>query len=60
MVRSRPIVVGVHGLFADGADIMLEREGARLVTTNTVLHASNRIDVAALIAPAAVRMASLA
>lgn len=60
LTPHRPIVVGVHGLFADGADIMLEREGARLVTTNTVLHASNRIDVAALIAPAAVQMANLA
>ena len=48
----RPLVVAVHGIFADGADVMLEREGATLVTTNTIPHASSRIDVTALMAPA--------
>jgi len=48
----KPVAVTVHGLFAEGADVMLEREGATLITTNTLPHASNRIDVAALIAPA--------
>ena len=48
----RPLVAAVHGVFAEGADTMLEREGAKLVTTNTISHASNQIDVAPLIGPA--------
>lgn len=48
----RPLVAAVHGIFAEGADDMLEREGAKLVTTNTILHCSNQIDVAPLLAPA--------
>jgi len=47
----RPLVAAIHGIFAEKADERLEREGARLVTTNTILHASNQIDVAPLLAP---------
>ena len=50
--RRRPLVAAIHGIFAEKADERLEREGARLVTTNTILHASNQIDVAPLLAPA--------
>jgi ribose-phosphate pyrophosphokinase len=46
----RPVVIATHGIFAGGADLLLEREDARLVTTNTVPHASNQIDVAGLLA----------
>jgi ribose-phosphate pyrophosphokinase len=55
----KPLAVAVHGLFAEGADVMLEREGATLITTNTLPHASNRIEVAALIAPAMAEMMKL-
>jgi ribose-phosphate pyrophosphokinase len=40
----------VHGLFADDADAVLVKEGARVVTANTVPHESNAIDVTALVA----------
>jgi ribose-phosphate pyrophosphokinase len=47
----RPLVAAIHGIFAEKADEKLERDGARLVTTNTIPHASNQIDVAPLLAP---------
>lgn len=50
--RRAPIAIGVHGLFADGSDKAIEKEGATLVTSDTVPHASNRIDIAGLLAPA--------
>jgi ribose-phosphate pyrophosphokinase len=45
-----PICVAVHGLFAGGSDRKLEAAGIRLVTTNSIPHASNAIDVAPLMA----------
>jgi ribose-phosphate pyrophosphokinase len=53
----QPVCVAVHGLFADGSDVRLAREGARLVTSNTVPHASNAIDAAPLLAAATDQMA---
>lgn len=50
---SQPICLAVHGIFADGSDTALEQAGARIVTTNTIPHASNTIDVAQLLADAA-------
>jgi ribose-phosphate pyrophosphokinase len=47
-----PIVVAVHGLFAEGADQAILRTGARLVTTNSVPQAAGLIDLAAMMAPA--------
>ncbi len=44
------VCVAVHGLFADDADALLLKEGARVVTANTVPHATNAIDVAAPLA----------
>lgn len=55
--RHWPVAVGVHGLFAEGADARIAAEGAMLVTTNTVAHASNRIDISALLAPAVSELA---
>lgn len=52
-----PVCVAVHGLFADGADALLEGEGARLVTSNTVPHPSNAMDVSAMLAEATAQMA---
>jgi len=40
-----PVCVAVHGLFADDADSLLHRLGARVVTTNSVPHATNAIDI---------------
>lgn len=45
-----PVCLAVHGLFAEGADVALEQAGARLVTTNTVPHRSNAVDVSGLLA----------
>lgn len=52
-----PICVAVHGLFAAGAYEKLQAAGAaRIVTTNTVPHASNEIDVSPALLPAVRRM----
>lgn len=44
--RLRPVVVAVHAIFAGDCDKALEREGALLVSTNSITHGSNRIDIA--------------
>jgi len=50
--QARPVCVGVHGIFADGSDKLLADAGAEIVTTNTIAHATNRIDVTSAIADA--------
>ncbi len=45
-----PICIAVHGLFADGSDAVLEQAGARVVTSNSIPHRTNRIDIAAILA----------
>ena len=47
-----PVIVAVHGLFVDGSDAKLTAAGARLVTTDSVLHPSNYIEIAGLLASA--------
>ena len=50
---SAPVIcVAVHGIFADHSDIALLGAGARVVTTNTISHSSNEIDITGLLAPA--------
>lgn len=45
-----PVCIGVHGIFAEEADRKLERAGVyRLVTTNSLPHASNQICLAELL-----------
>jgi ribose-phosphate pyrophosphokinase len=45
-----PVCIGVHGIFAGEAFMELLRAGAYyVVTTNSVVHASNRIEIAELI-----------
>ncbi len=44
-----PVVIAVHGLFADGSDVLLEQAGARLVTANSVPHRTNAIDIAPIL-----------
>lgn len=48
--QAAPICLAVHGLFADRSDELLAQAGARVVTTNTVPHATNMIDVSELLA----------
>ena len=46
-----PVCIGVHGLFADNAYRDLQESGvARIVTSNTVPHKTNAIDVSGLLA----------
>jgi len=49
LIRARnsttPICIAVHGVFADNSDQLLAHAGARVVTTNSILHDSNVIDV---------------
>ena len=52
-LSRQPVCVGVHGIFAQGAyDGLLAAGAARVVTTNTISHPSNAIDVVPLIASA--------
>lgn len=46
-----PVCVGVHGVFADDAERALRQAGAaQIVTTNTIAHPTNAIDVSAILA----------
>ena len=46
-----PVCVGVHGIFSpDALDVLRKAGAARVVTTNTIAHETNAIDVAALVA----------
>ncbi len=47
-----PVCIAVHGLFADNSDVLLAKAGARVVTTSSVPHATNEIDIAELLAGA--------
>ena len=47
-----PVCVAVHGLFADNSDEHLGKAGARVVTSNTIAHKTNGIDVGELLANA--------
>jgi ribose-phosphate pyrophosphokinase len=47
---AAPICIGVHGVFAPGAYEALSAAGAaKIVTTNSIAHASNDIDLAAVL-----------
>jgi ribose-phosphate pyrophosphokinase len=53
---SAPICIAVHGVFADGAERWLRVAGAGgVITTNTIDHATNAIDVAPALAAAVLR-----
>lgn len=48
-----PVIVAVHGIFADDANTDLLAAGtARIVTTNSVPHATNAIDISGLLTAA--------
>jgi ribose-phosphate pyrophosphokinase len=44
-----PVCLAVHGIFADDSDQLLTDAGAQVVTSNTIPHPSNRIDVSGLL-----------
>lgn len=49
--KKDPVCIGVHAIFAAGAERALADAGAaRIVTTNTIAHATNAIDVSSEIA----------
>lgn len=43
---QKPVCIGVHALFAPDALALLEACAARVVTCNTIVHATNAIDLA--------------
>jgi ribose-phosphate pyrophosphokinase len=46
-----PVCIGVHGIFAGDAYVELMQAGAaRVVTTNTIAHTTNGIDISAILA----------
>jgi ribose-phosphate pyrophosphokinase len=46
------ICIGVHGVFAAGAYDALREQNSTIVTTNTITHPSNAIDVTPLLVDA--------
>jgi ribose-phosphate pyrophosphokinase len=46
---TTPICVAVHGLFADESKALLTQAGARVVTSNSIPHETNGIDLTALL-----------
>lgn len=47
---TTPVCIAVHGLFADNSDALLAQAGARMVTSNSIPHDTNGIDVGERIA----------
>jgi len=49
---SKPVCVAIHGLFADQSDVILANAGARVVTSNSIPHNTNDVDLAEPVARA--------
>ncbi len=47
-----PVCVAVHGIFADNSDLLLAKAGARVVTSDSIAHATNAIHIEPLLTPA--------
>ena len=47
---THPVCVAVHGLFANHSDCLLAQAGAQVVTSNSIPHPTNGIDVAKCLA----------
>ena len=47
---TAPVCVAIHGLFADNSATLLAQMGARVMTSSTIPHNTNDIDVAGLLA----------
>jgi len=52
----KPVCIGIHGLFSGDSFSALSRIAERVVTTNSVVHESNAIDLSAPIASAIAEM----
>lgn len=50
--QVKPVCVAIHGIFADRSDMLLAQAGARVVTSNTISHQTNEIDVGKILADA--------
>ena len=46
---ASPICIAVHGVFADNSDVLLAQAGARVVTSNSIPHRTNDIDVVTIL-----------
>ena len=46
----RAVCIGVHGVFAEGADEKLTAVAQRVVTSNAIPHPTNAIDIGGLLA----------
>lgn len=49
---AKPVCIALHGLFADNSATLLMQAGARVVTSNTIPHATNDINVEPLLSAA--------
>jgi ribose-phosphate pyrophosphokinase len=58
--RAPPICIAVLGLFADASDVLLAEADGGVVTTNSVPHPTNAIDVGKPLAHAIRELASVA
>jgi ribose-phosphate pyrophosphokinase len=56
---TSPVCIAVHGLFADHSDLLLAQAGARVVTSNSIPHETNDIDVEEFLASAIRELVSL-
>ena len=50
--KVAPVAIGVHGIFASDSAARIEATGSALVTTNSIPHSSNKIDISALLGAA--------
>jgi len=53
-----PVCVAIHGVFADDSNTLLAQAGARVVTSNSIPHATNEIDVGEILAGAVRELAT--
>ena len=56
---TAPVCIAVHGLFADHSDALLAQAGARVVTSNSIPHGTNGIDVGEILAAAVGELAPM-
>jgi ribose-phosphate pyrophosphokinase len=56
---AAPVCVAVHGLFADQSDVLLARAGAQVITTNSITHPTNGIDLTDTLAAALAELLDL-
>lgn len=54
---TTPICIAIHGLFADNSDALLAQAGARVITSNSIPHDTNSIDVGERIAASILELA---